>query len=84
MTLTPWNDDQVRSLNEFQHCPEYHPFTCYNRHILVAVREGWRCPECAKAGEAYTQNWCHDFMAHWQWKHGGGSDLSQAGQSNTA
>jgi hypothetical protein len=59
----PWNDDQVASLNKYQQCDHWHPFTCSHHHTLVAVFHGWVCPNCE-----YTQNWCHDFMANWKWK----------------
>jgi hypothetical protein len=72
---TPWNDDQVMSLNAYQACEWCHPFTCGERdpdaepHILVATREGWYCPKCVAKGEEYVQTWCHAFMADWSWNH---------------
>lgn len=68
-TVPPWDDEQVRRLNEFQHSGQFHPFTCPNRGevphrwtadrgVLVATRDGWVCPDCD-----YTQAWAHAFMA---------------------
>ena len=57
----PWTDEQVRCLNRFQQYAFVHPFTCVNAHegdrVLVATREGWRCPSCS-----YTQTWAHEVM----------------------
>lgn len=70
---TPWTDDQVISLNAYQHCEWHHPFTCGERepdntpHVLVATNEGWHCPKCMARGKKYAQNWCHAFMADWSW-----------------
>lgn len=52
----PWNDETIARLNAHQHDDRFHPYTCGydSRHILVATREGWKCPECD-----YTQNWAH-------------------------
>jgi len=59
-----WTDDQVKSLNEYQVCGYYHQFTCGHGHDLVANNDGWYCPECPD----YKQDWCHAWMANWEWK----------------
>ena len=53
--------EQVKALNDYQKSGRFHPFTCGTddcRCDLIAVEEGWVCPECD-----YTQDWAHDFMA---------------------
>lgn len=61
---TPWNEEQVKRLNEWQANAQYHPFTCPGDHLecehqreLVATVQGWVC-QCGK----YTQDWAHSFM----------------------
>lgn len=67
----PWTDEQVKSLNEYQHSAPFHPFTCGKRDghqsdgVLIATNDGWTCPE---PGCDYTQDWCHDDMANGQWR----------------
>jgi len=69
---TPWTDEQVEALNNYQRAGRFHPFTCGNRDdgkhphepelqdhgVLRATSEGWVCPFCD-----YKQFWAHDFMA---------------------
>lgn len=69
MVNVPWTPDQVASLNAFQQCDDWHPFTCANgcgdqqRHrVLIARVDGWQCPICD-----YRQAWAHGFMADWRW-----------------
>ena len=62
----PFSEDQVRSLNEYQKSGVFHEFTCGTdncREILIAEKDGWRCPVCG-----YRQYWAHPFMADWSWK----------------
>lgn len=70
---SPWRDDQVKNLNDYQMKGVFHPFTCdrkspecevnitprdYSKDgVLIATEEGWVCP-CGK----YSQKWAHDFM----------------------
>lgn len=61
-----WTEDQVASLNGYQGCGWYHPFTCACRAVLVAEPSGWRCPN----GCGYTQDWAHAHMADWSWREG--------------
>jgi hypothetical protein len=66
--FAPWTDDQVVVLNGWQESPTVHPFTCggsvHEQHrvrpSLVAVNDGWMCPDPACN---YRQNWAHSFMA---------------------
>jgi len=64
---TPFSNEQVKNLNEYQLSGAMHPFTCDNSDcrgiegswgILVATNDGWICTTCD-----YTQNWAHAFMA---------------------
>jgi hypothetical protein len=65
-----WTDEQVKSLNGFQHCGVFHEFTCGTKEkhkkgdsdALVATTHGWVCPSCD-----YTQNWAHPFMLDGSW-----------------
>ena len=61
----PFTEDQVKSIQEFQLCDRYHPFTCNKcPDATLQVRaDGFYCLKCD-----YTQDWCHDFMANWEWK----------------
>ena len=65
---TPFTEEQVKSLNEYQKSEHVHPYTCGNdscHHVpLIATKEGWTCPQCYN----WTQTWCHDFTADWSWK----------------
>jgi hypothetical protein len=73
MTVPPWTEDEVKSLNEYQTAGEVHPFTCVNTTIpthagdgrLVATAGGWRCsdPACQ-----YHQEWAWSWMADGSWK----------------
>lgn len=62
-----FNAEQVDSINDYQKCGQWHPFTCGNKHdgarILVANEDGMKCPTCD-----YTQDWVHDFMANRNWE----------------
>jgi hypothetical protein len=60
----PFTDEEVTSLNAYQKCADWHPFTCVcgGHRSLIATKDGWICNKCA-----YTQKWCHDFMANWEW-----------------
>ena len=51
----PWTDDQVATLNTYQQCGHFHPYTCgICRADLVATNDGWRCPA---DGCNYVQHW---------------------------
>jgi hypothetical protein len=67
---TPFTDEQVKGLNEYQLSGAFHEFTCGNdnhpKHgkksklrILVAHTTGWVCPGCG-----YRQYWAHNDMAN--------------------
>jgi len=63
---TPWTEEQVKSLNEFQHCGYWHPYICANcSSILVAIESGWICPT---TNCDYVQTWAHLFSTNWSWK----------------
>lgn len=66
----PFTELQIASINEYQHCGKFHPFTCAackadenNDEPLVAFEYGMQCLYCP-----YVQKWVHDFMADWSWK----------------
>ena len=62
----PFTDDQVKSLKEYQESGIFHPFTCGGkdcREDLEPTNNGWVCKSCE-----YTQDWCHEWMANWEWK----------------
>lgn len=62
----PFNQEQIKSLNEFQQSGYWHEFTCGNcRSTLEATETGWICKteDCG-----YTQDWCHDFMQDGSWQ----------------
>ncbi len=59
----PFTQDQINSIVAFQKSPHNHPFTCCNHNIMNTYSEGLLCLKCEK-----LQDWCHDFMANWQWK----------------
>jgi hypothetical protein len=63
-TKAPWNEDQVKSLNDFQQFSNLHPFTCSCHATLVATPNGWNCPD----GCSVSQDWCWDMMSDWTWK----------------
>lgn len=69
-TSSPWTEDQVASLNGYQQCDLYHPFTGQNRQpnsdetILIATPEGW----VEFDGGPVVQTWAHEFMLDWSWK----------------
>lgn len=65
MTRSPFTSDQIISLEGYQECGYYHPFTCGDCGSgLKPTRSGWVC--LSKDCE-YTQDWCHDFMADNSW-----------------
>jgi hypothetical protein len=59
----PFTEDQVASLQGFQNCGYMHQCTCECGADMIPTKEGWVCGSCA-----YTQDWCHAFMADWRWK----------------
>ena len=70
----PFNEEQIKSINEFQQSGAFHPFTCGSGRrtdadhtdgegLLVATADGMICPFCD-----YRQDWVHDFMADGSWK----------------
>lgn len=65
--MSIFTEDQVESLNAYQACGQWHPFTCGNHcgATLIATTDGWICPT---EGCGYTQDWAHSFMADGSWK----------------
>lgn len=66
---TPWTDDQVASLNEYQGCDFTPSFTGTRgpnneKTYLIATKDGW----VEKQGGPIVQTWAHQFMADWTWK----------------
>jgi hypothetical protein len=58
-----FTDDEVASLNGYQACGYWHPFTCECGEDLIATSTGWKCDHCP-----YTQTWAHSWMKDWSWK----------------
>lgn len=62
-----FTQDQTDSINAFQACGYWHPFTCGDHcgATLIATVDGFICPteNCG-----YTQDWAHVFMCDWSWK----------------
>ena len=61
MDNTPWSEETINRLNEFQKKGTFHPYTCpgdykvcVNHRELIATRDGWIC-KCGK----YTQKWAN-------------------------
>lgn len=62
--MSIFTEDQVASLNAYQDCGRWHPFTCpCGSGALKATVDGWVCDKCD-----YTQDWANDFMCDWKWK----------------
>jgi hypothetical protein len=73
MQISPWSNEQVANMNEFQTNGRLHPFTCPNRGdgkhperngdhgTLRATNECLVCDDCE-----YKQYWAHDFMVEIQ------------------
>ena len=65
----PWSDDQVASLNAYQHSDVMHPFTGERgsdgeETVLIATSAGW----VTRVGGPVVQTWAHQFMADWSWR----------------
>ncbi len=66
---SPWTDEQVKALNEFQKLGFVHEYTCGGKNckrskvednrVLVATNNGWVCP----CGE-YKQDWAQEHAFH--------------------
>ena len=66
----PFNEEQVKNINEYQTDGMMHPFTCpcdhddgaetehIAEHLLIADKKRLYCGDCD-----YEQFWVHDFMA---------------------
>lgn len=77
ISRAPWTDEEVKSLNEFQKCKAWHPFTCgdcgeclvpQKSRVLVATKDGWECPSCnSQCAPTIVQTWAHTFMVNGEW-----------------
>lgn len=69
VSVAPWTDAEVRSLNDYQAAGVMHPFTCESddeppcNTVLRATTGGWECPDCD-----YRQNWACTFMTDGSWR----------------
>lgn len=66
ISLAPWSNDQVLSLNGYQECSRYHPFTYGDgdeKVDLIATNAGW----VAYPAGPVVQAWAHRWMADWSW-----------------
>lgn len=67
--FAPFDEQQIASIDGFQACPEFHPYTCCNhqsmrsRTNMLAYRAGLVCPNCGR-----LQKWAWDFSADGSWK----------------
>jgi hypothetical protein len=63
--MSIFTEDQVASINAYQNCGMWHPFTCRcGSGALIATVDGLVCSKAC----GYTQDWVHGFMADWTWK----------------
>lgn len=66
LIVAPFSESEVASINGFQQCGAFHPFTCGTAScpgVLIAAADGWKCPLCD-----YHQDWAHGFMADSSWR----------------
>jgi hypothetical protein len=60
----PWSDEQVRSLNRYQHADPTRAFVCPIEHdgdrLLFATKYGWVCRGCD-----YVKLWALRYMTRW-------------------
>lgn len=62
--MSVWTKDQVDSLNGYQNCGQWHPFTSENGVTLIATPDGW----VEFISGPVVQEWAHGFMLDWSWK----------------
>lgn len=65
----PWSDEQVTSLNAYQNCNEWHPFTGTRKPNgdetpLIATPSGW----VEEENGPIIQDWAHSWMTNWEWR----------------
>lgn len=72
--MSVFTPDEVASLNEYQNCGIFHPFTCGSdvraehedgEGILIATESGWMCPYCD-----FRQSYAPAWMRDWSWRRG--------------
>ena len=65
ISIPPFDEDQIRNINEFQKSKIFHNFTCGDcGSELVASAHGLFCQECGKL----VQFWIYEFVANGEWK----------------
>ncbi len=63
--IAPWTDAEVASLNDYQACEVFHPYTGENSATkLIATPAGWIEHE----GGEVVQSWAHPFTADGSWR----------------
>ena len=73
---SPFTEDQLASLDEYQQSATDHPYTCPRDHPWCDEDEFehplrcWTDPlECICTGCDYTQDWVWAYTADWSWQH---------------
>lgn len=56
-SFAPWNDIDVRLINEYQVSDQYLPFICLSEHQLIARREGLICAQCVGFKVSWVYSW---------------------------
>lgn len=75
----PWDDDQVRSLNEYQMSGLFHEYTGPTGKVLVAGPSGWHEPDQAE-GAPPVQTWAHRWTTDWTWKRQRARSMTSGGR----
>ena len=58
---TPWSEEQVNRLNQYQVSSGVHPFNDNKSRPLVATKDGWHTVD----NEKIIQEWAWDWMLNW-------------------
>ncbi len=62
MKTSPFTQEEVDAINDFQTNGRMHPFTCpYDGYTLEARQDGMHCGRSAYCD--YIQDWVHSFMS---------------------
>ena len=63
IVVAPWNEDQIRSLNEYQTAGVFHRYTgTCDDDLLIATPFGWQ------SDTGWRQEWAWRWTADWSWK----------------